>query len=174
MKLSTLENDTLYHALPIDLAKADEYLAECERLKIGYHMMHSPNDPITGKTPSGHLADFPPAYRYSDCSNFIRSLIAYATSGLPGGAIVIPDGSVNQHDFFANNKFKPTEYDNCALIDGHLRVAFLEPGDTSEHIGHVWFARNGRTLECYGGHGPGSRAWDAPILTHCHVCFVAR
>jgi hypothetical protein len=173
-RLIALEVDPRYHALPIDLAKVDEYLLESERLQIAYHMKKGDDDPVTGKAPEGHLADFPPAYRYSDCSNFVRCLIAYATAGLADGSIVIPDGSVNQHDFFVNNNFKPTEYENCALIDEHLRIAFLSPSDTAERVGHVWLARNAKTLECYGGHGPGARTWNTPILMHCHACFVVR
>jgi len=138
----------------------NEYLDECERLGIKYE--------LGGKAPEDELSAFPPKYDAIDCSGWIRAAIAYATDGL----IVIPDGSENQHDWFASHDFKPTNYENTALRDNRLRVAFLFPDDTSERVGHVWFIRNGKTLESHGGTGPSSRYWNTPILMHCHAAFV--
>jgi hypothetical protein len=60
---------------------------------------------------------------------------------------------------------------NAGLEDGRLRIAFIatKPG----HVGHVWLILNGKTIESWGGHGPGRRSWNVKALrervTSCYV-----
>lgn len=148
----------------IDIAKLKAYLAAC----MSQHVHYGLGD----KAQYGHLSEFPPTYTAIDCSGWVRCAIAYATNADPGGPFVIPDGSVNQHDFCDKVGLKRTDYVNAGLSDGHLRIAFLTPYDTSEGIGHVWIVLNGMTLESHGGSGPDSRKWNTPILLHSHNAYV--
>lgn len=159
--LAKLSADPRFSALPLDPGKLRAYLAECEKRGVRYD--------LGAKAPSGHLADFPPDYSRIDCSGFVRAMLAYASAG----EIVIPDGSVNQRNWFAARNFKPAAFSNCSELDGRLRICFLAPSDTPERIGHVWLCLNARTLESYGAHGPGSRAWNSGLLAKCHAAFVA-
>lgn len=87
-----------------------------------------------------------------DCSGFVR--YALAQCGLQ-----IPDGSVNQREWFRKSGFKPTkQFDET---DGRVRVAFLKPGDTPSGIGHVVLVIDGVTYESHGGRGVDSRPWGS-------------
>ena len=100
-----------------------------------------------------------------DCSGYVRWLI-YQISGLDIG-----DGSWNQRVKIDKLGFKRTAYDNCRLIDGHLRIAFINPEDGK--AGHVWLVKNGNTIESYGGKGPGRRPWNNRTLKrNVDYCFV--
>lgn len=174
MNLSKLEDDERYVSLPIDIDKLNAYLAECVSRGIGYHLNEGAADSDTGKAPDGELSAFPPDYSHIDCSGWVRAAVAYATNGAEGGPVVIPDGSQNQLDWFASSGFKPTIYENTALRDNRLRIAFLRPHDTSEGVGHVWLVLNGKTMESHAPTGPNSRDWNTPILSHCHAAFVVK
>lgn len=86
-----------------------------------------------------------------DCSGFVRYALA--------PWIEIPDGSVNQRDWFRKNGFKPTK--QFGDVDGILRVAFLAPGQTPSGIGHVMLTLNGVTMESHGGRGVDMRPWGS-------------
>jgi cell wall-associated NlpC family hydrolase len=103
----------------------------------------------------------------ADCSGFVRWLVNAATSG----QTTLPDGSVCQHDWCKAQGFQAVPYSDAAKSDSVLRVAFMAPA--GKDPGHVWLIINGRTVESYGGHGPGRRAWDTPVLKRrASACFV--
>ena len=155
--------DPRYHALPVDLDKLHTRLANDIARLVRYT--------LGAKALEGHLSDYPGAYKFIDCSGWVRAAIAYSTKDAIGGSIIIPDGSVVQHDWFSNNGFKLTDYSNAELEDNHLRIAFIAP--TANEAGHVWLILNGKTLESHGGTGPASRAWNTPVLfNNVAACYV--
>jgi hypothetical protein len=79
-----------------------------------------------------------------------------------------------EDDWFAHTEFKRTEYTNCVLPDGFLRVAIHRPGGRGgDATGHIWLVVDGHSVESYGGHGPGERPWNhAWFLEHVDDCFV--
>lgn len=101
------------------------------------------------------------SWKLSDCSGFVRWLLFDAAMEK------IPDGSVQQHAWCA--EYLPAcSYAKCApLSDNVLRIAFMAP--TATEAGHVWLIVSGLTIECWGGHGPGRRPYDTPVLLE-HVC----
>ena len=99
--------------------------------------------------------DTPPAsIKKIDCSGFARYAINYCTSQ------TIPDGSVNQHKWIKDNKFKESTVEDAKNDDGYIRIAFLEPDETGH--GHVLLIFRGRTYESSSGtQGVGSRIWGS-------------
>jgi hypothetical protein len=139
--------------LRVDFVRLNAYLSACIRRGVRYG--------LGAKADAGgrHLAAFPPQYRAIDCSGFVRAALAYAAG------VVMVDGSVCQHDWIDDHHFKISTYSALLLKDGALRIAFIAPS-RFERIGHVYLVRNGRTLESYGGHGPGSRS---PLVHVLHA-----
>jgi hypothetical protein len=94
-----------------------------------------------------------------DCSGFVREAIREATSP----SVAFPDGSVVQHDWVRHQGFQRTAVNAASQEDNVVRIAFLDPNDSPERIGHVVLVYNGRTLESHGGQGPvrgpDSRPW---------------
>lgn len=106
--------------------------------------------------------------RAIDCSGFVRYLAYQASSG----SVVLPDGSVNQHEAFFAGGFKRSSVGSGRLQDGILRIAFLRPED-GDGVGHVAFLLNGRTLESHGHHGPDRRLWTGQgWMGKCSVYVV--
>lgn len=100
-----------------------------------------------------------------DCSGFVRWVIYHAANGL-----TIPDGSVNQHDWADAQKFKQSDFAGALQHDNGVRIAFLRPQDTLEHVGHVVLIVNGQTAESHGHHGPDRRVWGSQgFMQHCSV-----
>lgn len=97
-----------------------------------------------------------------DCSGFVR----YALWPW----LQIPDGSVNQRDWFKKQGFKPSK--QFSEKDGRLRIAFLSPGQTPSGIGHVMLVLNGMTLESHGGKGVDMRAWGSKAFMSKCTGFV--
>ena len=100
----------------------------------------------------------PAAIGHIDCSGFIR----YVTYRATDRHIKLQDGSWNHHAWCKAQKLSEVAYSTAALVDGWLRIAFIEPSKT--HSGHVWFVLNGLTLESHGGKGPDRRPWNCRIL----------
>lgn len=150
--------------LPVNFKRLNAYLAQCLAEHIGYGL---------GAKADGNgrkLTFYPPAYSAIDCSGWVRAALAFATiTGDRPGGIIIPDGSVIQHDWVINQHFKISSYSALLLHDGALRIAFIAP-NWQHPIGHVYFVRNGRTMESYGGHGPGSRS---PLVHVLHAFTTA-
>lgn len=93
----------------------------------------------------------------ADCSGYIRYLLYRASNR----QLVTPEGSVEIHELFSG-LLTPCEFVATKNIDGIVRVSFIP--ETKDHAGHIWLTLNGHTIECYGGHGAGSRQWNTPIL----------
>lgn len=139
-----------WHSAPLDPEKLRQYLAVCMARGIGYALGAKADD----------LAGEPPDYENIDCSGWVRAAIAVATQG----QTILPDGSVNQNDWCAAQGLKRSTFAACRLQDGLTRIAFIRPS-AAHAIGHVYLARNGRTLESWGGHGPGSRLLTTHVLS---------
>lgn len=138
--------------LPVNQADLLTYLHRCMAAPVHYG--------LGAKADAGgrRLTAFPPSYSAIDCSGWVRAALAFATMSRerPGG-VVLPDGSVVQHDWIAAHGFKISSVSALLLQDGALRICFIAP-NWQHPVGHVYLVRNGRTLESYGGHGPGSRS----------------
>lgn len=100
-----------------------------------------------------------------DCSGFVRWAIYHASVAWINAhgdhaayPLIIPDGSVVQHDWIDSAGFRRCELVDGRLLDDQLRIAFLRPRDGGG-IGHVMLLQNGYTLESFGGTGPGRRKW---------------
>jgi hypothetical protein len=134
--------------LPIDIGLARTFLDACihsvPRVRYGL----GAKVPFHGAVPG---QDF----KAVDCSGFVREAIWRATSPHQG----FPDGSVVQHDWIRDRNFERSTPDAALQQDGVIRIAFLRPQDSPNHIGHVVLIHNARTLESHGGVGPDSRAW---------------
>ena len=128
---------------PIDPVRLLSYLQRCEALGIGYGL----------GAKAHNLMAIPPDYGEIDCSGWMRCAVAVATQG----RTILPDGSVNQHDWCDRMGLKVSNRAAMLLPDGITRLCFIAPS-VIHPVGHVFLARNGRTLESYGGHGPGSRS----------------
>ncbi len=139
--------------LPVDqmfLQRLTGYLAECQARKTRY-----------GLGEKAHvLTAYPPDYAEIDCSGWARAAIAYASE--PSGVVILPDGSVNQHEWCEAQHLKVSSPDALTLHDGYLRIAFIVP-TVQRLIGHVYLARNGMTYESHGGRGPDSRPVTSEI-----------
>lgn len=106
----------------------------------------------------------------TDCSGYIRWLL----HGCTKPAVKLPEGSVEQREWCEQHALKatsPSYKANGGLLDDILRIAFIRP--TKRKAGHVWLVINGRTIESYGGHGPGRRPWDTKVLLkNVDGCYV--
>ena len=139
-----------WHSAPLDPEKLRQYLSVCMARGIGYKLGAKADD----------LAGEPPDYDCIDCSGWVRAAVAVASHG----QTILPDGSVNQNDWCAAQGLKRSTFAACRLQDGLTRIAFIRPS-LNHAIGHVYLARNGRTLESWGGHGPGSRLVTTHVLS---------
>lgn len=139
-----------WHSAPLDPEKLRQYLSICMARGIGYKLGAKADD----------LAGEPPDYDCIDCSGWVRAAVAVASNG----QTILPDGSVNQNDWCSGQGLKRSTFAACRLQDGLTRIAFIRPS-LSHAIGHVYLARNGRTLESWGGHGPGSRLVTTHVLS---------
>lgn len=93
-----------------------------------------------------------------DCSGWTRACIWDSCRYL------VVDGSADQHDQAHKLGLKVSDVASCLLKDGIIRWFFLapvyNPDGSLREAGHTGFVVNGQTIESYGGHGPGSRAFD--------------
>lgn len=140
--------DAAVPTIPLDISLAQAFLDACVHAvpRVGYGL--GAKVPFHGASPG---RDF----KAVDCSGFIREAIWRATSPHQG----FPDGSVVQHDWIRDRSFERSTPDAALQQDGVIRIAFLRPQDSPNHIGHVVLIHNARTLESHGGVGPDSRAW---------------
>lgn len=139
-----------WHCLPLDPEILRRYLAVCMARGIGYKLGAKADDPASPA----------PDYDHIDCSGWVRAAVAAATEG----RTLMPDGSVNQNDWCAASGLKRSTFAACRLGDGLTRIGFIRPS-AKHSVGHVYLARNGRTLESWGGHGPGTRAVTTHVLS---------
>lgn len=157
---------TGFAVLPLVIGLLLAAMNACVKRKVRYGLgAKAPEH----KAPADHFSAVPD-FAAIDCSGWVRWAIFIATKG----KVLIPDGSYVQNDYFREQGCKPTDYHNCALRDGHVRIAFHRPGGRGgDKTGHVWICYNGFTLESFGGHGPGSRNWDHQwFLDHVDDTYV--
>lgn len=103
-----------------------------------------------------------------DCSGFIQYCFAKCTDP----PLIIPAGSWLQNDYFIANDFREVEYGDLHYADpSRLFISTIRAGrNGAPKIGHIWFTRQDhshsipQTMECYGGHGVGTRAWNTHVL----------
>ncbi len=139
-----------WHSAPLDPERLRQYLAVCMARGIVYAL----------GAKAGDIDAALPDYDSIDCSGWVRAGIAVATHG----QTILPDGSVNQNEWCAAQGLKRSTYAACRLQDGLTRIAFIRPSP-KHAVGHVYLTRNGRTLESWGGHGPGSRLVSTHVLS---------
>ena len=124
---------------PVNLHRLYAYRDRCVSAGIGYRLGAKARD----------VSAFFPDYTQIDCSGWVRAAVAVGTMG----RTVLPDGSVNQHEWCGSVGLKVSSRAALLLPDGWLRIAFLVPSP-AHPVGHVFLCRNGRTLESWGGHSP--------------------
>ncbi len=105
-----------------------------------------------------------------DCSGFVRDCL-FRSLGDPAD-YDIPDGSDNIHQWAIAAGLKQSDPADAGSADHYWRIAFLEPTDSHDGIGHVLLNRDGTTYESYGGHGPGSRTWGSLSFMSLMKVFV--
>ncbi|MFA5376460.1 MAG: hypothetical protein WC455_12010 [Dehalococcoidia bacterium] len=133
--------------IPIDRAELVRRMNACFGV-VKYRLGSKPN-----------LYHLPPAFKTSDCSGFVRWLLFQASHE----TVKIAPGSWYQQEWCKAQGFKKVVYKDVAgLMDSRLRIAFID--GVGSKVGHVWLVCNSMTIECYGGHGCGRRAWDTPVL----------
>ena len=137
-----------FPTVPLDLDKLLRVAKNLEGVKYGLGWKASPIDVnsgvFMGRSPLGLKG------RKIDCSGFVRYLMNKAIDGF-----LVPDGSVNQHDWVRASGFKPSA--DMDAMDGALRIAFIPP----RPIGHVVLILNGWTFESHGGLGVDRRKWGS-------------
>jgi len=138
------EFPTIAPALMIDWSVVEAFLKACRSAGVGYALgAKVPNDnSVPGR-------DFTAV----DCSGFVRAAIRRATNPI----VPIPDGSVVQQDWVQAKGFMRGTVADGSLKDGKIRIAFLNPQDSPEGVGHVVLILNSATVESHGGVGPDSR-----------------
>lgn len=94
----------------------------------------------------------------SDCSGWSRYLLGRQE-------IDIPEGSAEQREWMREKKLVRIARDHYSYGKPSLTVWFIAPV-AGEHAGHVWFVLGGynTTMECFGGHGVGSRPAYTKVL----------
>ena len=149
--------------LGIDWARFEQY--ENATVDKGIRYGFGSKDP--------HLGAWPVDYTSIDCSGYVRAILAYAThqQTTQNG---MPDGSFLEADWFKAQGFKAIDYSTAPDWASHLIVGIHRPGGRGgDAVGHIWLCIHGHTIESYGGHGPGTHAWDDPWYPdHCDECYV--
>ena len=110
--------------MPLNITKAEAFLDTCVKAHVTYG--------LGAKVPFYHAVpgrDFTKV----DCSGFVREAILEATEK----AIPFPDGSVVQHDWVKARRYPLSSVDAAKAVDQKVRIAFLPPSASPEHIGHV-------------------------------------
>lgn len=138
---------------PVEARRLVQYLRACEERGVRYAL----------GAKAARLQAWPPDYDHIDCSGWVRAALAWASAG----RLIIPDGSVNQREWCETHGLKRSAYGSLTLEDEIVRIAFIRPG-VVHRVGHVYLAFDGRTMESWGGRGPGSRS----PLTHVLHAFT--
>jgi len=141
------EKSAVPATMALDWSKVQAFLQACQAAAVGYALgAKVPNDDSVPGT------DFTSV----DCSGFVRAAIHRATNP----TVPFPDGSVVQQDWVKSKGYALTSIADGMLSDGKVRIAFLNPQDSPEGIGHVVLVCNGLTAESHGGVGPDSRPFN--------------
>ena len=133
--------------MPLDWSKVQAFLQACQAAGVRYALgAKVPNDDsIPGR-------DFATV----DCSGFVRAAVHRATDPV----VPLPDGSVVQQDWVRAKGYAFSSVPDGMLSDAKVRIAFLNPQDSPQGIGHVVLICNGSTAESHGGVGPDARPFD--------------
>lgn len=102
-----------------------------------------------------------------DCSGEVRYLLAQGSKQ----NLIIPDGSVVQREW-CEDHLREVKYADLPMADSsRLFIGFITPFiNGCGRVGHVWLISKidtdwaPDTMESYGGHGVGSRNWNARTL----------
>lgn len=90
-----------------------------------------------------------------------------------GTGIVIPAGSVTQHDWFVQHGYREVPLAEAIVDDtNQVYVFFKVPGANNDPFGHTGFFFNRRALQSYGGHGVGSTDCQTVIDWGVSVCYL--
>jgi hypothetical protein len=114
------------------------------------------------------MDDDPGDFDTSDCSGYV----AWLPHKVTGGAFVLTGGSQQMREALEeSNAHKVVKYSDIAthMTPTRLFVCFIKPWTNGcQGVGHVWLVCmiDGRvlTIECHGGKGVDSRAWDSHTL----------
>jgi hypothetical protein len=107
----------------------------------------------------------PAQIKVSDCSGWSRYLVYHASQH----QLLLPEGSVQQHEWADRNGLHPVSFADAVKYGSvsRLFLCFIVPETQPDKIGHVYMlhgcGEKARTMECYGGHGVGSRKYNASI-----------
>ena len=147
-----------FSSLAFDVPKMQSILHLCEHDGTEYGLGCKP-DPLAASPPVfvDEMGSFGGGtINRCDCSALHRYL-AFHCAG-----VEIPDGSINQNDWYAQNGFK-----HHAIAEGEdytqnlapnvLYACFCRTGTRGETIGHTWLGLAGWSYESSGGVGPHSR-----------------
>lgn len=133
--------------MAIDWSKVQNFLQACRTAGVGYALgAKVPDDNSVPGT------DFTSV----DCSGFVRAALRRSTDP----PVPFPDGSVVQQDWVKAQGYASGTIADGMLADGKVRIAFLNPQDSPQGIGHVVLVCNGLTAESHGGVGPDARPFD--------------
>lgn len=137
--------------------RASGFMRQCKGIAYGY----GSKAPFHGAVPHKDFTSI-------DCSGFVREMLWVATPA--DKRIDIVDGSFNQHRQIREAGFKVSSPDSAKARDGVLRIAFLNPEDGTNGVGHVALVLNGQTYESCGGFGVCRRTWTGKRWqAKCHV-----
>jgi cell wall-associated NlpC family hydrolase len=133
--------------MALDWSKVQAFLQACRAAGVGYALgAKVPNDnSVPGR-------DFTSV----DCSGFVRAAVHRATDP----TVPFPDGSVVQQDWVRAQGFATGSIADGMLADGKVRIAFLNPQDSPNGVGHVVLVCNAFTAESHGGVGPDARPFN--------------
>lgn len=150
---------------PFDKSKIPALVKDCQLHGVTYSLGAKAN-PLSQQ--AGSIAAL-------DCSGFVRWALYHASllwkTGMP---LVIPDGSVQQHDWCDAQRMESCPIAEGKQSDGILRIAFLSPKDGGG-VGHVMLIQDGFTLESHGHKGPDRRRWlSQTFMSKCTVYKLAR
>ena len=172
----------------IQLAKLKSTFAQLERQGVQYGLgAKAEGYTISGvhwnPNSNGHLTTPVNTLQHIDCSGFVRYILFQATDG----ALVIPDGSQAQREWFEaaadrGDTHKLAQYSdaNTYISESRLFIGFIKPNTNGcGPVGHVWLIGqfdedvSAETMESYGGHGVGSRNWNAiPLRTEVYSVYA--
>ena len=164
-----------HSSVPFDCSKLPSIVHYMQAAQGVVYGLGSKPLPLPASPPTYNVADGQ-SDPSSDCSGFARYAFWHATGG-----IEMPDGSVCQNDWLAQNGFKhdvipaPVPLYTDGLDPKYVYLCFCRAGTRGETIGHVWYIMfvHGQwwTFESHGGAGPSSRLASTLILAH--ICTDA-
>ena len=178
----------------LDLDRLEMVFAQLQRQGMGYKLGAKADDRKLNPRAGGRLGAGPETLEYLDCSGAIRYLVFQATRGalvLPDGSQ--NQRAWCEERASHGQLHRVAKYPDVAryMTARRLFLAFIKPWTNGcGAVGHVWLVAGGpldgradggatlqgnpqgnpqitphaATMECYGGHGVGSRPWNERVL----------